>query len=121
MKSYLCAYKNCQLKIGKKSTVKFARFVKPLTDLPRAIRWVYLVGRDDFKVKDIDKFTVICEKHFLPGVELDWRINKSLEPFPPPKSENFEPELKVTYNKSPKTYEGVKIVVFCPVKKKFGS
>ena len=56
MKLYTCVYESCEVRIGPKSTLKFANFVKPKTDLVRAIRWVSLTGRSDFKTKDIDRF-----------------------------------------------------------------
>ena len=82
MKSYLCVYKNCGAKIGKNSSLKFARFVKPRSDLARTVRWLGLIGRPDLKSWMIDEFSVICEKHFLDNVDLDWRKNPSLEPIP---------------------------------------
>ena len=108
MKLYTCVYESCEVRIGPKSTLKFANFVKPKTDLVRAIRWVSLTGRSDFKTKDIDRFTVICEQHFPQGVDLDWKTNKSLEPFQyvretPP----LEPELKLTHQANVRTYESI--------------
>ena len=35
------------MRIGPKSTLKFANFVKPKTDLVRTIGWVFLTGRTD--------------------------------------------------------------------------
>ena len=62
--------------------MKFVPFVKPRTDMKRAARWVYLVGRSDFTVQNIQKHTVVCERHFPENIELDWKKNPALEPFP---------------------------------------
>ena len=82
MPSFVCIYERCRESKLKNPDMKFVHFVKPKTDMKRAMRWVYLVGRSDFQVKDIHKNTVICQKHFPPDIELDWKKNPSLEPYP---------------------------------------
>ena len=47
MKLYTCVYESCEVRTGPKSTLKFANFVKPKTDLVRTIGWVFLTGRTD--------------------------------------------------------------------------
>ena len=81
MKAYRCVYKNCSQKIGKKSTVEYARFVKPRTDIIRAKEWISLIGNPDLKIEHIDEYTVLCEKHFVSDADLDWRRNETLKPF----------------------------------------
>ena len=76
----ICVYKNCGLTEFKCPELKFARFVQPKSDLERAKTWIKLIGRDDFSVKDINYTSMLCEKHFKPNENLNWRINKSLEP-----------------------------------------
>ena len=60
---------------------RFAHFVQPKSDAKRAKQWVYLVGRTDFGIEDIKYSSIICERHFPPGSNLNWRRNELLEPF----------------------------------------
>ena len=105
MKKLICVFESCRVRIRQDSDVRFARFVKPLTDLKRAIHWIKLVGRSDLRIEHIDRWTVICEKHFPKNVELDWRKNKLLEPFPETKKKEVEPDLRLCRQENVKTYE----------------
>lgn len=77
-----CVYEDCNASVERNPDLKFARFVQPQTDLKRAARWVKLIGRSDFTIKSIKYGTIICQRHFPKGSNLNWRLNKSLEPFP---------------------------------------
>ena len=63
-------------------------------------------------VKKINKYTYLCDKHFPDGVNLDWRKNADLEPYPvnfeisineDPLSEIYLPKIEKenTSNSSP--------------------
>ena len=43
-------------------------------DLPRAQRWVQLMGRSksEFLVEHVKSYTYVCEDHFDENVELDY-------------------------------------------------
>ena len=117
MRTLTCVFEHCQAKINQRSTLKYARFVKPNVDLRRANRWISLVGRTDFGISAIDQWTIVCEKHFPYGVKLNWRTNQTLEPFPRPmktvqlvKPPIIEPELRVLRTKNVKSYGKNRIV-----------
>ena len=80
----VCAYQGCNASRLRNPELQFSHFVQPKTDFERAKRWVKLIGRDDFTVKNISYKTIICEKHFEvePGSDLNWKTNKRLEPKP---------------------------------------
>ena len=77
-----CIYENCNASAEKNPELRFARFVQPRTDYERASRWVKLIGRPGFTIENIKYRTIICERHFPNGVNLNWRLNKTLEPYP---------------------------------------
>ena len=87
-----CVFSDCRSDSRYYPNLKWASFVKPTKtyNVKRAIRWVHLVGRSDFTISNITKDTWICEKHFPPGVVLDWSKNVELEPFPKDKNIDFE-------------------------------
>ena len=58
-----CVYKDCNASVSRNPDLKFARFVQPNTDFERASRRVKLIGREDFTIKDIKYWTIICERH----------------------------------------------------------
>ena len=60
--------------------VTFVPFPKPFKNRQMVKRWIHLCGRKDFTIKDVNRNTYVCSKHFEPGVELDWKKNPSLEP-----------------------------------------
>ena len=125
-----CVFKNCESSEIKTPNLKFARFVQPRTNYARAEKWVDLVGRSDFKIANIKKFTVICEKHFILGTDLNWRRNKCLQPFPSSVDvdeirkeqdvdmNDIEKDLRVTkeLNVPPRTYMKEKSEVEDPIK-----
>ena len=80
--TYVCVYEDCRASSWRNPDFRFAHFVKPKKNLERAKRWVELVGRPDFGIDDIKNYSVICEKHFPPGVVLNYHRNFYLEPFP---------------------------------------
>lgn len=46
-----------------------------------ARKWVHLCGRKDFTIKNINRYTYICSKHFPIGAVLNVKANPTLEPF----------------------------------------
>ena len=78
-----CLYNDCNSDIRLNPDLKWAEFVKPTNpnNIERASKWIDLIGRTDFTVTKINKYTYLCEKHFHEGVNLDWRKNAELEPF----------------------------------------
>ena len=80
--SMSCLYKNCRSSVHKNPGLKFVPFVKPKSDEKRALKWLKLIGKDNLTTNNIKYYTVLCEKHFPPNVDLNWRQNKALEPYP---------------------------------------
>lgn len=78
-----CLYNDCTSDMRLNPDLKWAEFVKPTNpnNIERASKWIDLIGRTDFTVTKINKYTYLCEKHFHEGVNLDWRKNAELEPF----------------------------------------
>ena len=104
----ICAFKGCNASRLRNPELKFTHFVQPRTDLERAKRWINLIGRDDFSVRNITYKTILCEKHFEPGSDLNWKLNKRLEPKPFDVSSavtdyDYVPVVKRPIN--PKSYE----------------
>ena len=80
-----CSHGLCKSDSRKQPDKKFALFVQPKgrnADLNRAKRWVHLCGRKGFTIENIERTTHICEDHFPENVDLDYRRNKDLEPYP---------------------------------------
>ena len=80
---------------------KFAKFVQPKghhPDLKRCQRWVHLMGRLDLSVEHINRTKYVCEDHFNEGVDLDYRTNKDLEPYPPGYDRNKRKRLRRAEN-----------------------
>jgi len=79
-----CIFRDCKSDSRFHPWLKFAAFVKPTKaeNIERAKRWIYLLDREDFGVKKINKDTYICEKHFpeKDHENLDWMKNLNLEP-----------------------------------------
>ena len=82
-----CSWGNCINTDHKNPTLRFISFVKPygtLGDHARAARWVYLCGRKNFSLENINQHSYICARHF-PNYhdpkELNPHSNKNLEPY----------------------------------------
>lgn len=69
-------------KNGRAFNGKWANFVKPYANKPRALQWIRILNRTDFGLDNIKKHTFICDQHFPEGVELRWWKNSSLTPIP---------------------------------------
>jgi len=78
-----CVHGLCKSSSRKKPNLKFAKFVQPGVDLARSKRWVHLMGRADFHVENVNKWTYVCQLHFPENADLDYHKNKDLEPYPP--------------------------------------
>ena len=72
MTNKTCASGVCKSDSRHDANIKFAKFVQPGVDRNRAIRWAHLMGRANFSVDDIRKWTFVCEKHFPENVELNY-------------------------------------------------
>ena len=60
---------------------KFALFVQTEgrnPDIPRAQRWIHLMGRQGFGVQNIKRYTFVCEDHFPANADLDYRTVRLL-------------------------------------------
>ena len=73
-----CASGLCKNNAKDNPSKKFALFVQITgrkADLPRAQRWVQLMGRSksEFLVEHVKSYTYVCEDHFDENVELDYR------------------------------------------------
>ena len=77
-----CVHSDCKTDSKNSPKLKFARFVLPKQDPIRAQRWVEMLCRKDFGLKDIRPHTILCELHFTNDDNLDHRTNLSLEPKP---------------------------------------
>ena len=107
---FSCVYKDCSSTETRNPELKFLTFVQPRTDFQRASKWIRLIGRSDFTVESIKYSTRICQNHFSSDVILNWRLNKTLEPYPYdvknaienedflPKSENRPASASKTYS-----------------------
>ena len=84
MTNFHCAHGLCQSDTRKTPEIRFANFPKPKFGRKRVERWIQLCGRtsENFKVSDVKSYTVVCELHFPVGVDLDYRTNPELEPYP---------------------------------------
>ena len=51
-------------KNGQKFNGRWACFVKPSVNKPRALQWIRIMNRADFGLKNIKKHTFLCDKHF---------------------------------------------------------
>lgn len=77
-----CSYGLCKSDSSKEPNLKWAWFPQPKSHMTAAKLWVQLIGRSHFTVKDITRFTYICERHFDPDVLLNIKENPGLRPFP---------------------------------------
>ena len=77
-----CKSSSKKNKNGQAFNGKWANFVKPSADKPRALQWIRILNRADFGVKNIKKHTYLCSNHFPPDVDLRWWENSSLTPAP---------------------------------------
>ena len=77
-----CVHSDCKTDSKNSPKLNFARFVLPKQDPIRAQRWVEMLCRKDFGLKDIRPHTILCELHFTNEANLDHRTNLSLEPKP---------------------------------------
>ena len=84
MTNFHCAHGLCQSDTRKTPGIQFANFPKPKYGKKRVERWIQLCGRssENFKVSDVKFYTVVCELHFPVGVDLNYRTNPDLEPYP---------------------------------------
>ena len=82
-----CAWGICGNTDNKNPTLRFISFVKPygtLGDHARAARWVYLCGRKNFSLENINQHSYICARHFPNHhnpKDLNPHFNKNLEPY----------------------------------------
>jgi len=83
-----CCYSNCKSNGRKNPELKFINFPKPTKNFERCAYWAKLCGKDQFFVERITQSTFVCEKHFPPNEELDWRKNPTLEPYPYDSNQN---------------------------------
>ena len=79
MPQKLCVFKSCHSD-SRRHSVRFAPFVKPRWDIERAKLWLEKLDRTDIPLEKIAKKHYICELHFPPGEDLDYRTNESLIP-----------------------------------------
>ena len=96
-----CASGLCKNNAKDNPSKKFALFVQTAgrnKDLQRAKRWVQLMGRANFSVEHIKSYIYVCEDHFDENVELDYRKNKDLEPYPPGYDRNKRKRLRRAEN-----------------------
>ena len=67
-----CAHGLCNNSDTKLPGKEFALFVQPRgrnADIPRAKRWLHLMGRKNFVLEDIKRHTYVCEDHFPENVD----------------------------------------------------
>ena len=82
-----CSWGLCVNTDHKNPTLRFISFVKPygtLGDHARAARWVYLCGRKNFTLENINQHSYICARHFPnyhDAKEFNPHSNKNLEPY----------------------------------------
>ena len=71
-------------KNGQKFNGRWACFVKPSVNKPRALQWIRIMNRADFGLKNIKKHTFLCDKHFPAegDIDLQWWTNSNLTPIP---------------------------------------
>ena len=60
-----CVHSDCKTDSKNSPKLKFARFVLPKQDPIRAQRWVEMLCRKDFGLKDIRPHTILCELHCI--------------------------------------------------------
>lgn len=77
-----CSHGLCQSDSRKDPSIKFAIFPKPRFGKERVKLWVELCGRKNFKESDVTKDTYICELHFDKDIDLNYKTNQELEPYP---------------------------------------
>ena len=72
MTNKTCASGLCDSDSRHDPNIKFAKFVQPGVNRNRAIRWAHLMGRENFGIEQVKKWTFVCEKHFPANEELDY-------------------------------------------------
>ena len=68
-----CAHGTCKSNGRKSPELRWATFPKKSVDENRARRWVELMHCEGFTIDSITKNTYVCELHFPPNVDLDYR------------------------------------------------
>ena len=88
-------------KNGQKFNGRWACFVKPSVNKPRALQWIRIMNRADFGLKNIKKHTFLCDKHFPAegDIDLQWWTNSNLTPIPT-NYQGFEIPAPVTQSAS---------------------
>ena len=71
--NYYCCHGNCNSDSRKNPELRWATFPKVSVDPDRAKRWAELMCRKDFAVKNITSNVYVCELHFPPDVDLNYR------------------------------------------------
>jgi len=78
-----CIYSGCDVNSGTCGPgVSMIRFPQPRDHLAICRRWVKLVGKKNFRAKNVNTFTYICSKHFPDDAVLDFKVNRTLDPYP---------------------------------------
>ena len=77
-----CIFSSCSNNSKNSPDLQFIPFVKPWMDSKRAKKWLEIVARSEFSVEDIKHSTYVCQKHFLPSSNYNWKTNSLLEPLP---------------------------------------
>lgn len=77
-----CSYGLCNSDSDKDPNLRWAQFPQPKRNISAAKKWVQLVGRAHFTIKNVTRHTFVCEKHFPEGAVLDVQSNPTLQPYP---------------------------------------
>ena len=78
-----CIFANCLNNSKSQPQLLFHPFVKPSLEPERAKKWLEIANRGDLSLKNINKHSYVCHKHFLPDLyDYNWQTNKILEPIP---------------------------------------
>ena len=82
MTNKYCASGLCKSSSYKFPNLRFATFPKVSVNPQRAQQWVVLMKRMNFTVANITKNSFVCELHFDENVDLNYKTNKDLTPYP---------------------------------------
>ncbi len=98
----ICFYRGCKTSDRRGDKAYYVSFTKPWVNIQRTLEWIKFCGRDEKKPEQVNRNTYVCHKHFPMCVDLDWKYNKALRPFPvsPEVEEQYKQE--VIYSKETK-------------------